>query len=203
MSEKMPKNTKSKRAWQRMLSGRRLNLIDPSPLDIEIEDIARGLSRVARWNGQTSGIHAFSVAEHSLLVEKIFTLQNPNSTLSDQLAALLHDAAEYVIGDMISPFKAALGINYKSFELQLEEAINIRFSLPAIKNAKLQKKIKQSDLYSAWFEATQIAGFTIPEANRFFLKPPPSLKIKIKPIAVGFVEKAFLNRFNELNKTSY
>jgi len=186
-----------------MLSGRRLNLIDPSPLDIEIEDIARGLSRVARWNGQTSGIHAFSVAEHSLLVEKIFTLQNPNSTLSDQLAALLHDAAEYVIGDMISPFKAALGINYKSFELQLEEAINIRFSLPAIKNAKLQKKIKQSDLYSAWFEATQIAGFTIPEANRFFLKPPPSLKIKIKPIAVGFVEKAFLNRFNELNKTSY
>ncbi|MDC0651011.1 HD family hydrolase [Hellea sp.] len=200
MLKKMAENTKSKRAWQRMLSGRRLNLIDPSPLDIEIEDIARGLSRVARWNGQTAGIYAFSVAEHSILVEKIFKIQNPNSTPNDQLAALLHDAAEYVIGDMISPFKAALGLNYKSFETRLEEAINIRFGLPSIKNTALKKKIKQSDLYSAWFEATQIAGFTIPEANKFFLKPPLSVNIKIKPVAVEFAEKAFLNRFNELNK---
>jgi len=65
------------RAWQRMLSGRRLDLLNPSPLDIEIEDIAHGLARVARWNGQTTGDHAFSVAEHCLLVETIAGALSP------------------------------------------------------------------------------------------------------------------------------
>src|SRR5690606_19895026 len=114
------------RAWQRMLSGRRLDLLDPSPLDIEITDVAHGLARVARWNGQTFGAHAFSVAQHSLVVESLFTFLRPESSPRDQLAALLHDAPEYVIGDMISPFKAALGGEYKVVEARLQRAIHLR-----------------------------------------------------------------------------
>ena len=94
---------KQPRAWQRMLSGRILDLLDPTPMDIEIEDIAHGLAFVARWNGQTRGDFAYSVAEHSLLVEEIFFRLNPDGLVKWRLAALLHDAPEYVIGDMISP----------------------------------------------------------------------------------------------------
>ncbi len=188
-----------KRAWQRMLSGRRLDLLDPSPLDIEIEDIARGLSRVARWNGQTSGDHAFSVAEHSVVVEHLFTKLNPKSTNAERLTALLHDAAEYVIGDMISPFKTALGIDYKAFEARLEEAIHLRFGLPPEMPKALKKKIKQCDLYCAWFEATQIAGFDPVEADKFFTPPLRDIKLTIDPLPVVLAEKAFLERFAELN----
>ena len=188
-----------KRAWQRMLSGRRLDLLDPSPLDIEIEDIARGLSRVARWNGQTSGDHAFSVAEHSVVVEHLFTKLNPKSTNAERLTALLHDAAEYVIGDMISPFKHALGIDYKAFEARLEEAIHLRFGLPPKMPTSLKKKIKQCDLYCAWFEATQIAGFDPVEADKFFTPPPRDIKLTINPLPVVLAEEAFLERFAELN----
>ena len=97
------------RVWQRMLSGRRLDLMDPSPLDIELADIAHGLARVARWNGQTTGEHAFSVAQHSLVVEQLVAATGKDARW--QLAALLHDAPEYVIGDMISPFKSVLGLS--------------------------------------------------------------------------------------------
>lgn len=199
---KKPKSSKHlpKRAWQRMLSGRRLDLLDPSPLDVEIEDIARGLARVARWNGQTSGDHAFSVAEHSVIVEQMFTQLNPRASQAERLTALLHDAAEYVIGDMISPFKNALGINYKDFEARIEEAVHIRFGLPPKMPAKLKKKIKQCDLYCAWFEATQIAGFDPIEADQFFIPPPEGLDVHINPLSVIEAEALFLARFAQLNK---
>ena len=190
--------SKPPRAWQRMLSGRRLDLLDPSPFDVEIEDIARGLARVARWNGQTSGDHAFSVAEHSVIVTDLFTQLNPKSTREQRLTALLHDAAEYVIGDMISPFKHALGIDYKAFEAQLEEAIHLRFGLPPKMPASLKKKIKQCDLYCAWFEATQIAGFDPVEADKFFIAPPRDIKLTIDPLPVLEAERVFLERFNIL-----
>ena len=195
----MRKSAHPPRAWQRMLSGRRLDLLDPSPLDVEIKDIARGLARVARWNGQTSGDHAFSVAEHSVVVESLFTTLNPKSSNAERLTALLHDAAEYVIGDMISPFKTALGIDYKAFEARLEEAIHLRFGLPAKMPASLKKKIKQCDLYCAWFEATQIAGFDPVEADKFFIAPPRNIKLTINPLPVVKAETAFLERFAELN----
>ena len=182
-----------------MLSGRRLDLLDPSPFDIEIEDIARGLARVARWNGQTSGDHAFSVAEHSVIVEEIFAALNPKASREDRLMALLHDAAEYVIGDMISPFKNALGLDYRAFENRLEEAVHIRFGLPAKMPAKLKKAIKKCDLYCAWFEASQIAGFSIEESHQFFITPPPELSIDINPKSVVDAEKLFLERFAELS----
>jgi len=196
----LPKTAKGapKRAWQRMLSGRRLDLLDPSPFDVEIEDIARGLARVARWNGQTSGDHAFSVAEHSVVVEDLFSTLNPKSTREERLTALLHDAAEYVIGDMISPFKNALGLDYKDFEARIEEAIHIRFGLPPKMPPSLKKTIKQCDIYCAWFEATQIAGFDPVEADKFFLAPPRDIKLIINPMSVVKAEAAFLARFKDL-----
>ena len=182
-----------------MLSGRRLDLLDPSPFDIEIEDIARGIARVARWNGQTIGDHAFSVAEHSVIVERIFAQLNPKASTADRLTALLHDAAEYVVGDMISPFKAALGIDYKAFEARLETAIHLRYGLPAKMSAPLKKKIKQADLYCAYFEATQIAGFSTDEGDQFFIRPPKGIHIKITPLSVVAAERLFLDRFQALN----
>src|SRR6185437_6238919 len=172
-------------ACQRMLSGRRLDLLDPSPLDIEIEDIAHGLARVARWNGQTLGEHAFSVAQHSLLVE---TIAGECARLSREgrLAALLHDAPEYVVGDLISPFKAAVGIDYKDFDRRLLSAIHIRFGLPARLSAELSQAIKRADTIAAYFEATQLAGFSEADAKPFFGVPPKSLKVpKLKTLSAA------------------
>lgn len=159
------------RAWQRMLSGRRLDLLDPSPLDVELSDIAHGLARVARWNGQTSGDYAFSVAQHSVLVLEIFSALYPKEQNDAQLYALLHDASEYVMGDIISPFKAAMGGNYKEVENRLLGAIHLRFSLAANPPVKLVKAIKQADKQSAFFEAVHLAGFEPSEARQLFGEP--------------------------------
>src|ERR1700709_2439376 len=160
------------RVWQRMLSGRRLDLLDPSPLDIEIADIAHGLARVARWNGQTSGAHIFSVAQHTLLVEAVMREQTPRIDLRLRLAALLHDAPEYVIGDMISPFKAVLGGDYKAVEKRLLSAIHIRFGLPAVLSPEIERQIKNADMGAAYLEATELAGFAQAEAKRLFGNDP-------------------------------
>ncbi|RZV43767.1 MAG: HD family hydrolase [Acidimicrobiales bacterium] len=183
-----------------MLSGRRLDLLDPSPFDVEIEDIARGIARVARWNGQTKGDHAFSVAEHSVVVERIFARLNPKSSAADRLMALLHDSAEYVIGDMISPFKSALGLDYKDFEARIETAIHLRYGLPAKPSARLKKTIKKADIYCAYFEAVQIAGFSIDEADKYFTRPPADLRIRLRPLPVAEAEAFFLKRFEQLNR---
>ena len=159
------------RAWQRMLSGRRLDLLDPTPVDIEIEDIAHGLAFVARWNGQTHGDFAYSVAEHSLLVESLYGRISPNTPIKWRLAALLHDAPEYVIGDMISPVKAAVGPGYGELDDRLTAAIHIRFGLPAVIPVSVKKQIKKADRISAWMEAVQIAGFSQEEATKLFGKP--------------------------------
>lgn len=173
------------RAWQRMLSGRRLDLLDPTPVDIEIEDIAHGLAFVARWNGQTRGDFAYSVAEHSLLVERLFTRMQPSAPVKWRLAALLHDAPEYVIGDMISPVKAAVGPDYGALEERLTVAIHLRFGLPAGVPAAVKKQIKKADKVSAWLESTRIAGFSVREANRFFGTPRPEhvegMEITLRP----------------------
>ena len=191
---------KPPRAWQRMLSGRRLDLLDPTPVDIEIEDIAHGLAFVARWNGQTSGDFPYSVAEHSLLVETLFSRLCPKSTAEERLTALLHDAPEYVIGDMISPVKAAVGPNYGALDDRLTAAIHIRFGLAATTPVRLKKQIKKADRISAWMEATQIAGFTRAEADRFFGAPDldmiADLKIVLRPPVE--VRNEFTSRHAEL-----
>lgn len=166
---------KQPRAWQKMLSGRRLDLLDPTPMDIEVADIAHGLAFVARWNGQTVGEYAYSVAEHSLLVEQIFARLVPTARPQDRLTALLHDAPEYVIGDMISPVKASVGPGYEELDKRLTAAIHIRFGLTAVTPARLKAQIKKADKISAWMEATQIAGFSEAEANKYFGKPTPAL----------------------------
>lgn len=167
---------KQPRAWQRMLSGRRLDLLDPTPMDIEIEDIAHGLAFLARWNGQTRGDYAFSVAEHSLLVETIHGRLCPEAPARWRLAALLHDAPEYVIGDMISPVKTAVGPGYGALDSRLAQAIHVRFGLPADIPAAVKRRIKRADRVSAWMEATAIAGFTQTEADRFFGRPDAALR---------------------------
>lgn len=188
------------RAWQRMLSGRRLNLLDPSPLDIEIEDIAHGLARVARWNGQTVGRHAFSVAEHSLLVHDICVALRPGLPANWRLAALLHDAPEYVVGDLISPFKAAVGIDYKAFELRLLRAIHLRFGLPPELPKGIAALIKRADVAAAYFEATQLAGFEEKEARQIFGSPRGVTPIILTPLSVQESQKKFLKVFEEIEK---
>lgn len=187
------------RAWQRMLSGRRLDLLNPSPLDIEVGDIAHGLARVARWNGQTKGAHAFSVAQHCVVVERFAGELGPRFGRTGRLAALLHDAPEYVIGDLISPFKAAVGLDYKDFEHRLLAAIHIRFGLPARLPAELTTLIKRADRISAFHEATQLAGFAAQEARSFFGAPPASLKTpRLVPLPPGEAQAQFLERFKRL-----
>ena len=192
------------RAWQRMLSGRRLDLLDPSPLDIEIEDIAHGLARVARWNGQTDGEYAFSVAQHSLLVEIIVSELEPKLDRRFRLAALIHDAPEYVIGDLISPFKAALSLDYRAFEAKLLAAIHLRFGLPAELPDEVTKLIKRADRIAAYYEATCLAGFARDEARRFFGQPrglsPALVKglSHLSPLTAADVEARFIKRFKEL-----
>jgi 5'-nucleotidase len=186
------------RAWQRMLSGRRLDLLDPSPLDIEIEDIAHGLARVARWNGQTAGRSAFSVAQHSLLVESLFGIVEPRAAARWRLAALLHDAPEYVVGDLISPFKAAVGLDYKELERKLLSAIHIRFGLPARVPPGITKQIKLADRMSAYLEATQLAGFTESEGRRFFGRFAKLPKTDLAPVPAYAIKTRFIKRFEEL-----
>jgi hypothetical protein len=185
-----------------MLSGRRLDLLDPSPLDIEIEDIAHGLARVARWNGQTEGAHIFSVAQHTLLVDAVARARWPRLDRKARLAILLHDASEYVIGDMISPFKAVIGGSYKVVETRLLAAIHIRFGLPAKPSAEIERMTKAADRGAAFLEATRLAGFGAAEARRFF-GPPPKLSPAIErdyltPWPAGTAEKRYLERFAAL-----
>lgn len=195
-----------KRAWQRMLSGRRLDLLDPAPGDVEIEDIAHGLARVARWNGQTVGTHAFSVAQHSLLVDDIAGALNTDWPAKWRLAALLHDAAEYVVGDLISPFKTAIGLDYKSLELRLLAAIHERFCLPCKLPDEVTAEIKFCDRIAAFYEATRLAGFDLDEAITYFGKPenlPEDLVRTLEelaPIPANTAQAAFLERFRTHDK---
>lgn len=194
------------RAWQRMLSGRRLDLLDPDPNDIDIEDIAHGLARVARWNGQTIGQHAYSVAQHVVLVERVAVLENPDWTDKWRLAALLHDAAEYVIGDLISPFKTAIGLDYKTFENRLMTAVHTRFEIPESLPVDVKDKIKRADRIAAFFEATELAGFSLSEAEKFFhVHNKPALQQELKhdlivPWPAATAQQHFLARFRELQR---
>lgn len=189
------------RAWQRMLSGRRLDLLDPSPLDVEIEDIAHGLARVARWNGQTAGDHAYSVAQHSLLVEAIARKAFGVETPRDRLATLLHDAPEYVVGDLISPFKAVIGGDYRAVEERLLTAIHLRVGLPASRPEPLTARIKKADQVAAWLEAVKLAGFSEKEAARYFGRPrvaTDSYAALLEPWPTVRAEQTFLERFQAL-----
>ena len=197
-----PGKTQGARAWQRMLSGRRLDLLDPSPLDIEIEDIAHGLARVARWNGQTAGANIFSVAQHTLLVDAVARRRfgEPDRRLA--LALMLHDAPEYVIGDMISPFKAVIGDAYKAVERRLLAAIHRRFGLAPELPPEIVKVIKAADRGAAFLEATELAGFSAAEARRFFgprpVLPPAVERDHLTPWTAPTAEQRFLARFAKI-----
>jgi len=183
-----------------MLSGRRLDLLDPTPLDIEIEDIALGLSRVARWNGQTSGKWSFSVAQHSLLVERLVIAFKPDTIPRWRLAALLHDAPEYVIGDLITPFKAAVGLDYKTLEVSLMRAVHLRFGIPAELPATIARLIKRADHSAAYIEATQLAGFSQAEAAKILGKPRSLPRRRLRPCPPEDAKENFLARFALLQR---
>ena len=193
--------TKKTRAWQRMLSGRRLDLLNPAAKDVEVEDIAHGLARVSRWNGQTSGDHAFSVAQHSLLVEQIFRCEKKDAKPDEQLYALLHDGAEYVIGDIISPFKATMGGSYKQVEERLQNAIHEKLGLEAKINENLKREIKKADMIAAYLEATGLAGFSEAEAEQFFEKPEniKQEEFNLTPMTAQEAQKIFLKRLAEID----
>jgi uncharacterized protein len=194
------------RAWQRMLSGRRLDLLDPSPLDIEVEDIAHGLARVARWNGQTFGDHAFSVAQHSLLVERIMRLRHEECAPRERLATLLHDAPEYVIGDLISPFKTVIDKAYREVEERLHGAVRVRFGLPAHLSATLMTRIKKADQVAAYFEAVRLVGFTDADAARYFGRPGginvDVIASMLEPWPAKRAESLYLKAFKAVAKSA-
>ncbi|KZK85228.1 hypothetical protein PsAD13_01764 [Pseudovibrio sp. Ad13] len=199
-------SSSSPRAWQRMLSGRRLNLLDPSPLDVELSDIAHGLARVARWNGQTIGDHAFSVAQHCVVVEEIALMLKPDLDIQWRMAVLLHDAPEYVIGDMISPFKNVMGGTYKAVEARLHHAIHRAFNLPPDLPVSIAKLAKKADIISAYLEAIHLAGFSKDEADKIFGKPAKvtaeqldALAASIEPLPTKDAQEVFLARFAELD----
>ncbi len=198
-SKTSSRRDKAPRAWQRMLSGRRLDLLDPSPMDIEIEDIAHGLARVARWNGQTLGPLPFNVAQHSLIVENFCVELKPGWPARWRLAALLHDAPEFVIGDLISPFKHQLAGHYRTIERRLQQAVHLRFGLPADLPDAIEKTIKRADRACAFFEATQLAGFNVNEARRFFGAPRGLAPIELKTMTAYQAQKAYLARFEALH----
>ena len=187
------------RAWQRMLSGRRLDLLDPSPIDIEIVDIAHGLARVSRWNGQTKGVYPMSVAQHSIVVERLVSRNAPKLDRRWRLAALLHDAPEYVIGDMITPFKYALGGIYREIEDRLSAAIHIRFGLPATLPEPVTRAIKRADRMAAWLEATQLAGFSEQEAAKILRRPRATPEnMRLRPVSPDQAADMFLKKFRLL-----
>jgi uncharacterized protein len=195
---------KEPRAWQRMLSGRRLDLLDPSPLDVEVGDIAHGLARVARWNGQTAGPYIFSVAQHSLLVEAIAGHLDPTIGHASRLAVLLHDAPEYVIGDIISPFKAVVGDAYKAVEARLLAAIHLHFGLPAEPSAPLKRLTKRADRQAAFLEATRLAGFSREEGIKYFGRPEPlprPVSDLVEPWPIATAQERFLDRIATLQST--
>lgn len=195
--------TSRNRAWQRMLSGRRLDLLNPSPVDIELSDIAHGLARVARWNGQTRGDYPFSVAQHSVLVMTLFAAAQSEPAPQGRLYALLHDAPEYVMGDIISPFKAAMGGNYKDVETRLLEAVHIRFALPPKPGTQLSRAIKRADREAAYYEAVELAGFDTDEARRLFGEPAlPAFEVEgfaeaIRPWPTHEAHERFLTAFTD------
>ena len=192
-----------KRAWQRMLSGRRLDLLDPSPIDIEIADIAHGLARVSRWNGQTRGVYPLSVAQHSIVVERLVSRNAPQLDRRWRLAALLHDAPEYVIGDMITPFKYALGGIYRDIEERLSAAVHIRFGLPAILPEPVSRAIKRADRMAAWLEATQLAGFSEEEAAKILRRPRATpTNMRLRPVPPDQAADMFLKKFRLLGGDS-
>jgi 5'-deoxynucleotidase YfbR-like HD superfamily hydrolase len=196
----MAKKPPETRAWQRMLSGRRLDLLDPSPLDVEIDDIAHGLARVPRWNGQTAGRSAFSVAQHTLLVDDVARAIEPELGRRERLAIMLHDAPEYVIGDLISPFKVLLGGEYRVVEARLLSAIHLRFGLPAALPAAMTAMVKAADRIAAYHEAVRLAGFSEAEARRYFGRPTAGdpTRFELDPWSTSVAERRFLKRFREI-----
>lgn len=174
----------------------------PAAREVDIEDIARGLSRLPRWNGQTKGSLAFSVAQHSLLVRFLFAELDPKAEKCWQLAALLHDGPEYALGDLIAPFKKVVGETYHQVEQSLQQAIHRRFSLPKVLPSSVAARVEKADRWSASLEAQVLTSFpkeTIAQLSPLSSRPfPGAAHALLEPWPSHVAQGRFLQEFARL-----
>jgi 5'-deoxynucleotidase YfbR-like HD superfamily hydrolase len=165
---RVPTQADTPRVFQRMRSGRRLHLLDPSPVDVEISDAIYGISRQMRWNGQTTGEVGFTVAQHSVTVEAIFTAMVwPKAPVEARLAALVHDLAEWVLSDLSTPVKAVIkAAGYGELEQRVDRAIRLRIGLPAVLPEAWIDPLKRADRIAGVTEAVRLAGWSEADARR-------------------------------------
>jgi uncharacterized protein len=178
------------RAWVRLLSGKRLDLLNPTPFDWEDEDLALGLARTYRWGGHSAWPLPLSVAQHSLFVLQLRRQRFPDAKdARADLRELLHDADEGLLGfDSISPLKPFLGEAYHDLVARLQTAIGVRYGLPAW-TAKEKRIHKEADRIAAATEAVRVVGWTLDEVHRVLRIPfEPLTQDPLEPVYGG---KAF------------
>ncbi|HZX28156.1 MAG TPA: phosphohydrolase [Telluria sp.] len=165
------------RAWVRMPSGRRLDLLDPTPFDWDDEDLALGLARTFRWGGHSAWPQPLSVAQHSIAVLYLRRRLTPGPLPAKaELRELLHDAEEGLLGfDAISVIKPFLGEQFRALTQRLEHAVFVRYGLPAWTRAE-HALHKRADRLAAASEAVHVAGWSAAEVRS-------TLKITIEPLA--------------------
>ena len=103
---------------------------------------------------------------------------------------------------MISPFKAVMGGDYRACETRLQRAIHMRFSLPADLPESLRKTVKRADQIAAFCEATQLAGFSDGEAQRYFGRPAgiATTALSLTPKSTRAVQALYLKRFAAIDR---
>jgi hypothetical protein len=158
------------RAWVRMPSGKRLDLLSPTPFDWDDADLALGLARTYRWGGHSAWPLPLSVAQHSItvmLLRRAAAFASTSTPLAPiiELRELLHDAEEGLLGfDAVSPLKPFLGAGFRDLTRRLEQAIFIRYGLPAWTPAE-HKRHKRADRLAAASEAVHVAGWSEQEVR--------------------------------------
>ncbi len=167
------------RAWVRMPSARRLDLLDPTPFDWDDSDLALGLARTYRWGGHSAWPRPLCVAQHSLSVMHLRAADSlaRGSTLTplEALRELLHDAEEGLLGfDCIAPLKPFLGDGFKALSQRLEQAVFLRYGLPRW-NQRDYAAHKRADHLAAASEAVHVAGWSVDEVRR-------TLQIRATPL---------------------
>lgn len=172
-------------AWIQTYTGKQLHILNPKPEEICLRDIAHALSLMCRYNGHIQGHVAYSVAQHCVLVSNHC---NPE----DALYGLLHDASEFAMADIVSPFKRSPQMeNYRYYENQLQSMVYRKFGL----DSKEPPSVKYSDQLIL---STEAVSFLHQPLHPEWKLPYEPLPFKILPSSPQEAEQLFLNRFKEL-----
>jgi len=159
-------------------TGRKVSIVAPRPDDLDIRDIAHGLSLLCRFTGQVKSF--YSVAQHSLLVAA-------NVPPEHARTALLHDASEAYLGDLSSPLKRSAGLaGYRELEAQLEAVIAERFGLAF----PLPADVKRADQMALATEARDLFAHR-PDWHKDW---GPALPAEVVPLPSAEAELLFLAR---------